>query len=66
MDTHATFDGREISERRALVREAVNLVAARHEMLGQVTACETGDAGDEHAQHGGIVPLMVRACPARC
>jgi hypothetical protein len=65
MDTHAILDGRQVPERWPLVREAVDLVATRNEMLGEMTACETGDAGDEHAQHDGIVPLMVRRCPAR-
>jgi hypothetical protein len=65
MDTHAIFDGEEVCERRALVSEAVDLVSARHEVLGEVTTCETGDPGDEYAEHRGIVPRMVRACPAR-
>jgi hypothetical protein len=43
----------------------VDLVAAGHEMLGEVASRETGDAGDQHAKHDGIVPRMVRACPAR-
>ena len=65
MDTHAILDRRKVLERWPLVREPVDLVAARYEMFGEVTTCETGDAGDQHAEHDGIVPLMVRPCPAR-
>src|SRR5439155_21876959 len=50
MDTHATLDCREVSEGRRLVREAVHLVASRHEMLGEMTARETGDASAEHTE----------------
>ena len=65
MDTDAILDSGEVSERRALVREAVNLVTAGHEVLGEMTARETADASDQYARHGRIVPRMVRACPAR-
>src|SRR5438552_11951248 len=65
MDTDAMLDCRQVSEARRLVREAVYLVASRHEMLGEMTARETGDAGDEHTEHGRIVPRMVRGCPDR-
>ena len=65
MDTHAILDRLEVPERRTFVREAVDLVTARHEVLREVTAGEAGDAGDEDAEHGRIVPRMVRACPAR-
>ena len=60
MDPHAIPDRGQVRERCVLVREAMDLVAARHEMLGEVAARETGDAGDKHAEHGGIVPRMVR------
>jgi hypothetical protein len=40
--------------------EAVHLVAARYKVLGEMAPCEAGDAGNEHSEHGGIVPRMVR------
>jgi hypothetical protein len=60
MDAHAIRDRGEVSERRALVGDAVHLIAAGQEVLCEMTACETGDAGDQHTQQGRIVPRMVR------
>jgi acyl-CoA reductase-like NAD-dependent aldehyde dehydrogenase len=59
VDTDAIAHSDEIRERRALVRETVDLVAARYETLGEMASREAGDPGDEHSEHDGIVPRMV-------
>ena len=56
MDGHVARDGREVRIRRILVREAVHLVTARDQVLGEMAAREAGEARDEHAaRHRRIV-----------